>query len=104
MCPGAGEQPTDLGLMAHELTHVAQQGGAGARATQRKVNVGEANSPAGHEADAVSSPVTGGPPPLPTWALHRPVRTGEYDQPRANAIRFQFYQKAYRYIFEAGYP
>ena len=45
----------------------------------------------------------GAPPPLPVWALHRQVKSGEYDQPRANAIRFQYYQQAFRYIFEAGY-
>jgi hypothetical protein len=45
----------------------------------------------------------GSTPSLPTWALHREVKTGEYDKPRANAIRFQYYQRAYRYIFEAGY-
>jgi hypothetical protein len=60
---GANEAPTDLGLMAHELTHVAQQGGAGAPGAQRKVNVGEANSPAEREADAVAGGVTGGGPP-----------------------------------------
>jgi hypothetical protein len=57
---GAGEAPIDLGLMAHELTHVAQQGGAEERAPQRKVNVGDANSPAEHQADAVTTAVTGG--------------------------------------------
>jgi hypothetical protein len=60
---GASEAPTDLGLMAHELTHVAQQGGAGERVPQRKVEVGEANSPAEHEADAVAGAVTGGAAP-----------------------------------------
>jgi hypothetical protein len=60
---GAGEAPTDLGLMAHELTHVAQQGGAGTHAAQRKVEVGEANSPAEHEADTVAGAVTAGAPP-----------------------------------------
>lgn len=45
----------------------------------------------------------GSTPPLPVWALHREVKTGEWDQPRANAIRFQYYQQAYRYLFEAGY-
>lgn len=41
-------------------------------------------------------------PSLPNWALHREVRSGEWDQPRTNAIRFQYYQQAYRYLFEGG--
>jgi hypothetical protein len=36
----AHESGGDLGLMAHELTHVAQQGAAGARTPQRRVEVG----------------------------------------------------------------
>jgi hypothetical protein len=46
--------------MAHELTHVAQQGAAGQRALQRAVQVGEADSPAEREADQVASDVVGG--------------------------------------------
>ena len=46
--------------MAHELTHVAQQGAAGQRAIQRQVQVGDAASPAEAEADAVAGAVTGG--------------------------------------------
>jgi hypothetical protein len=57
---GAGESGGDLGLMAHELTHVAQQGAAGQRAVQRAVQVGDADSPAEREADQVSAEVTGG--------------------------------------------
>jgi hypothetical protein len=57
---GAGESGGDLGLMAHELTHVAQQGAAGQRAVQRQVQVGDANSPAEHEADQVAAQVTSG--------------------------------------------
>ena len=57
---GPGESGGDLGLMAHELTHVAQQGAAGQRLPQRAVQVGDANSPAEHEADQVASAVTGG--------------------------------------------
>ncbi|MEZ4403094.1 MAG: DUF4157 domain-containing protein [Kofleriaceae bacterium] len=55
-----GEQATDLGLMAHELTHVAQQGAAGAPRPQRAVTVGASDSPAEHEADRVAAEVTGG--------------------------------------------
>lgn len=59
---GPGERGDDLGLMAHELTHVAQQGAARA-APQRKVTVGPAGSPAEAEADQVSAEITGGAPP-----------------------------------------
>ncbi len=61
---GAGESDGDLGLMAHELTHVAQQGAAGARTPQRQVQVGDANSPACHTAApgrASSAASRGGP-------------------------------------------
>ena len=74
-----GESPTDLGLMAHELTHVAQQGAAGQRALQRKVEVGAADSPAEREADAVASAVTGGAPPRAAPRRRWPGR------PRADA-------------------
>jgi len=57
---GPGESGGDVGLMAHELTHVAQQGAAGQQAVQRAVHVGDANSPAEHEADRVATAVTGG--------------------------------------------
>src|SRR5262249_53578044 len=56
---GSDESPTDLGLMAHELTHVAQQTG-GAERIQRKVEVGAPNSPAEQQADAVAASVTAG--------------------------------------------
>src|SRR5678815_821801 len=57
---GPGESGSDLGLMAHELTHVAQQGAAGQGALQRAVTVGEAGSSAEREADQVAAEVTGG--------------------------------------------
>lgn len=60
---GPKESGSDLGLMAHELTHVAQQGAAGQRAPQRRVQVGESDSPAEREADRVSGEVTSGAPP-----------------------------------------
>lgn len=60
---GRGESPTDVGLMAHELTHVAQQGAAGQASPARKVEVGAADSPAEHEADAVARAVVGGAAP-----------------------------------------
>lgn len=54
---GPDESSTDLGLMAHELTHVAQQGAAGQRAPQRQVQVGDAGTPAEQEADRVADDV-----------------------------------------------
>ena len=56
---GPGERGDDLGLMAHELTHVVQQGGAAPR-PQAKVEVGAADSPAEREADAVAGAITSG--------------------------------------------
>jgi hypothetical protein len=57
---GADESGADLGLMAHELTHVVQQRGAGQPSPQRKVQIGDANSPAEQEADHVAAAVTSG--------------------------------------------
>jgi Domain of unknown function (DUF4157) len=59
---GPGERGDDLALMAHELTHVVQQGAAGQHAPQRKVHVGPADSPAEHEADQVAAAVVAGQP------------------------------------------
>ena len=53
---GAGERATDKQLMAHELTHVAQQPGT-ARA---KLAIGESAAPEEREADAVASAVARG--------------------------------------------
>jgi hypothetical protein len=58
---GAGESPSDVRLMAHELTHVVQQGAAAPHA-QRKITVGAANDPAEAEADRVADQVAGGAP------------------------------------------
>ena len=75
---GAGESSTDLGLMAHELTHVVQQGAAGQRAPQRKIEVGAANSPAETEADAVAAAVVGGKaPPKALIVDEGPVEPGQ---------------------------
>jgi Domain of unknown function (DUF4157) len=60
---GPGESDGDLGLMAHELTHVAQQGAAAQTVPQRQVTVGASDSPAEHQADAVAAAVTGGARP-----------------------------------------
>lgn len=46
--------------MSHELTHVVQQGAAERGVAQAKLSVGDANSPAEHEADAVAAKLTGG--------------------------------------------
>lgn len=58
------ESPSDLGLMAHETTHVVQQGAA-APAVQRKVQVGSEDHPAEREADAVAQRVVSGAAPAP---------------------------------------
>ena len=74
---GAGESDGDLGLMAHELTHVAQQGAAGQRLPQRQVEVGAADSPAEREADAVAGAVTAGAPPAGLLVDDGPVAAGQ---------------------------
>lgn len=56
---GPGESANDRALMAHELTHVAQQSGAAA-ATQAKLEVGAAGTPAEQQADAVAAQVVAG--------------------------------------------
>lgn len=55
---GPGERPTDVALMAHELTHVAQQ----SPEPRRQVAVGAQDHPAEREADAVATAVTSGQP------------------------------------------
>ena len=57
---GPGESATDLALMAHELTHVVQQGAAGQLGTQA-LAVGAADHPAEREADAVAARAVAGP-------------------------------------------
>lgn len=59
---GSGERPSDMGLMAHELTHVVQQGGAAPHA-QAKLTVGGESTPEEREADAVAAQVTSSPAP-----------------------------------------
>jgi hypothetical protein len=53
---GRGESPTDKQLMAHELTHVAQQDGA----VRTKIAVGGDGDAAEREADAVADRVASG--------------------------------------------
>src|SRR5262245_12926714 len=65
---GSGERPSDLGLMAHELTHVVQQGGAAPRA-QAKLTVGGENTAEEREADAVAAQVTSSAAPPDRDAL-----------------------------------
>jgi hypothetical protein len=52
-----------LELLAHELTHVVQQGGADAPGTQ-PLTVGPAGDPAEHQADGHAGPVARSRPPL----------------------------------------
>lgn len=63
---GPGESGTDTALMAHELTHVAQQRG-GIAQPQRKVTVGDANHPSEAQADQVAAMAVAGQ--LPAGAL-----------------------------------
>ncbi|HEU5055021.1 MAG TPA: DUF4157 domain-containing protein, partial [Kofleriaceae bacterium] len=58
---GSGERPGDMGLMAHELTHVVQQGAAAPRA-QAKLTVGGEDTAEEREADEVAARVTGAAP------------------------------------------
>lgn len=75
---GRGESGSDLGLMAHELTHVAQQGAAAQRTPQRKIEVGDAHSPAEAQADAVAAAVTtGSKPPAALLVDHEPLAPGQ---------------------------
>lgn len=53
---GRGESPTDRQLMAHELTHVAQQDGA----VRTKLAIGDSGDAAEREADAVADRVASG--------------------------------------------
>ena len=76
---GPGESGGDLGLMAHELTHVVQQGAAGQRAPQRAaITVGESDSPAERQADQVATEVTSGATrPGPLLVDDGPVGPGQ---------------------------
>jgi hypothetical protein len=74
---GPGERGDDLGLMAHELTHVVQQGAAGQRIPQRQVTVGAADSPAERQADQVAADVTGGARPAAVLVDDGPVQPGQ---------------------------
>lgn len=69
---GAGQyvpgRPSGQRLLAHELTHVVQQGHAG-RNLQRKLEIGRPDDAEEHEADRVADRVvgsTGMPPPPPS--------------------------------------
>ena len=73
---GADESPADVGLMAHELTHVAQQGG-GARMPAAKLEVGAADSPAEHQADQVAGAVTAGAAPTALVVDDGPTVAGQ---------------------------
>ncbi len=73
---GPGESATDPKLMGHELAHVAQQRGSTAQ-PQRKVEVGEANSPAEQHADQVGAQVAAGAPPQQLLADAPPLAPGQ---------------------------
>jgi hypothetical protein len=73
-----GESPTDLVLLAHELTHVAQQSGK-APQPQRKVTVGPAGAPAELQADAVAQSVTGGEKPPMLVESGAPIQANQLE-------------------------
>lgn len=79
---GPGERADDVGLMAHELTHVAQQQG-GTATPQRKVTVGEPSSAAEHEADAVAAKVVSSDQ---ATLIVDGVATGPQQMPRAQFL------------------
>ena len=70
---GPGESGSDMGLMAHELTHVVQQGAAARTLPQGKTEVGPTDSPAEKEADAVADAVTNGDKPAALIADGQPA-------------------------------
>lgn len=74
---GPGESDGDLGLMAHELTHVAQQGASGQRLPQCQVQVGATDSPAEAHADAVAAAVTSGARPASLLVDDGPIVPGQ---------------------------
>lgn len=84
---GPGASGTDLGLMAHELTHVAQQGAAGRRGAQAKVEVGAADTPAEREANQVAAAVTGGATPASLLVDDGPPAAGRCSSRRSSAPR-----------------
>lgn len=78
---GPGESGGDLELMAHELTHVVQQGAAGEQLVQRQVQVGPANGPAETQADAVAAQVVGSEAPEHLLVDDGELQTGQMHTP-----------------------
>ncbi|HQR54078.1 MAG TPA: DUF4157 domain-containing protein [Burkholderiales bacterium] len=74
---GAGRYApaTDAGrrLLAHELTHVVQQGAAGSPSAAPPQHIGPANHPLEHEADVAAEHITSARPSLPLSAAAAPV-------------------------------
>jgi hypothetical protein len=56
-----------------------------------------------HRAERQYRQPDGTSPSITQWAFERQVVEGEYDVPRQNAIRFRYYVRAYRPIFEGGF-
>ena len=82
---GPGENETDRALMAHELTHVAQQQG-GARRPQRKVTIGADGSPAEAHADKVAAAVASGAPPVQLLIDGGELAPGQMTKPQFIAL------------------
>ena len=83
---GPGESASDVKLMAHELTHVVQQGAAARSLPQRKITVGASNDPAEAEADAVADQVVGGGTPAGGLIVEDGAQPGPGQMTRATAI------------------
>lgn len=81
---GPGEHGGDLGLMAHELTHVVQQGAAAQQTPQRAVTVGAVGGAAERQADEVAAAVTSGAAPAQRGAEERgtPTSASQGGEPR----------------------
>jgi len=73
---GAGESPSDIELMAHEVTHVAQQGAAQQKGVQRQVSVGAADHPAEKQADQVAAQAVKQRKPKPTEFILESAENG----------------------------
>lgn len=82
---GSGESAANTHLMAHEATHVVQQGAAAA--PQRKIEVGAEDHPSEREADAVADRVVAGVPASNKRIVDDEVPAGEGQIHRSEFLR-----------------
>lgn len=57
----------------------------------------QSDAGAGSDAGAKKSPS------ISEWSFHRPIKSGEWDQPRRNAVRFAYKAEVFRYAYEGGF-